>query len=537
MEKNNKGFTLVELLVVIVLMLTILGIAILSFIKVNDNKKEDAWEKVKEQIEVAALEYVDTNEYLFEGLSDKFSASISVGKLVEEDYLNKIVNPMTGKTIDNCSLIEIKKKNSKLTASYKDYSSGDKCDSSLQITTVESGAPSGRIYYVGKTENTISPTSSGWFNIADLGESGKLKVCIEGKTEGNGPITSATIGNLPVTREGNNFCTYVEEDGIYSNTLMSLTNSSGKKWMVYNTIKKDTIKPWGNLEIVSKDTWQSRNVKLSFNLNDNKSGLNVIKVDNVNYNSDMSFQNKLSYTKADYSYSFSSKLPYDGSVKKININVTDVAGNTNSISQDYTLFNKCQKGNIIDDGNWYDVGKRQTCTNSTGKLTIKQEKKQKDKVSGDSCEKLTRNYGYTAPQCFASKCSTTKVYGSNSVCKSNYGNTVSARLKIQCNGKIDYVKLKYYYPGANYKDCTGNVASRAVYSQYPRSLPSNNDINGAVFNLLGCGVNTVTYKYQVVSNGKVIHDYDDNGWATYNFKTADNASVLCEPTAGSYWFK
>ena len=47
--KKKNGFTLVELLVTIALMLMILGIANVSIIKVSDAKKQEAYEQVKKQ--------------------------------------------------------------------------------------------------------------------------------------------------------------------------------------------------------------------------------------------------------------------------------------------------------------------------------------------------------------------------------------------------------------------------------------------------------------------------------------------------------
>ena len=105
--KNKRGFTLIELLVTIALILSILGIAIVSFIKISDRKKEEAYNLVKEQIITAAEQYFNSNEYLFEGLSDKDNSIgiITVGMLVEEDYLNKVTNPVTGQFINNCSQV------------------------------------------------------------------------------------------------------------------------------------------------------------------------------------------------------------------------------------------------------------------------------------------------------------------------------------------------------------------------------------------------------------------------------------------------
>ena len=100
-RKNKNGFTLIELLVTIVLMLTILGIAIVSFISISDRKKQEAWQQVISQIETAAKEYFVSNEYMFEGLSNEVTGEISVGKLVQEDYLNQVTNPVTGLLVPN----------------------------------------------------------------------------------------------------------------------------------------------------------------------------------------------------------------------------------------------------------------------------------------------------------------------------------------------------------------------------------------------------------------------------------------------------
>ena len=55
--RNKKGFTLVELLVTIALMLSILAIAIVSFIGISNKKKKESYDLVKEQIITAAEQY------------------------------------------------------------------------------------------------------------------------------------------------------------------------------------------------------------------------------------------------------------------------------------------------------------------------------------------------------------------------------------------------------------------------------------------------------------------------------------------------
>lgn len=140
--RNKKGFTLVELLVTIALMLSILAIAIVSFIGISNKKKQESYDLVKEQIITAAEQYFNSNEYLFEGLVDGSYGIISVGKLVNEDYLNKVTNPVTGKLVNYCSQVEVKKENGRYVSSFKEYEENDECDSNYSITINEPGSPS-----------------------------------------------------------------------------------------------------------------------------------------------------------------------------------------------------------------------------------------------------------------------------------------------------------------------------------------------------------------------------------------------------------
>lgn len=106
---KNKGFTLVELLVVIVLISSITTIAIVSFNNISNTKKKEAYEIVKTQVETAAEQYFSSNEYLLSSIDQNGFARISIGKLVSSDYLNKIINPVTGEAVSYCNYIDVKK--------------------------------------------------------------------------------------------------------------------------------------------------------------------------------------------------------------------------------------------------------------------------------------------------------------------------------------------------------------------------------------------------------------------------------------------
>ena len=223
--KSKKGFTLVELLVVIALMLTILGIAIVSFINVSNNKKQEAWEQVKKQIEAGALEYFNANEYLFEGLSSESFGNITVGKLVEEDYLNKVTDPRDGKAVDECSYVKVTRGNNGYKASYttevlNEEICNNNNDSIIIIT--ELGAPS------------LSPVinctkgNSNWC-VSDA------KIDLNISTNNNGKITEVSK-----TEENNSLCSLSDDKNTLdcnkegSTTInVVVTNASGKtaKWI------------------------------------------------------------------------------------------------------------------------------------------------------------------------------------------------------------------------------------------------------------------------------------------------------------------
>ena len=136
MRKEQKGFTLVELLVTIALMLSILGIAIVSFINISNKKKEESWKQVKSQVETAAAEYFASNEYFLSSLGNGQAGIVSVGTLVSQDYLNKVTNPITGKSVNECDIVIVQKNNSTNSNDYTYCESTDGCHEAIEDTEV-----------------------------------------------------------------------------------------------------------------------------------------------------------------------------------------------------------------------------------------------------------------------------------------------------------------------------------------------------------------------------------------------------------------
>ena len=276
--KSKKGFTLVELLVVIALMLTILGIAIVSFINVSNNKKEEAWEEVKNQTEVAAEEYFGVYEYYLGNLEENDGyARVSIGKLVEEDYLNTVTNPVTGNSINECDYVEVTLSSSG-SYSYKYHENEDdtSCDVNNYIVVGEVGAP--RIEGIDITNLTGKGKSGNWYQDG-------AKFTLNYNTAGNGAITKIERCN---TTDSSKYCNpdsnvNVETNPSYSYDLStaggnpfatvcySVTNTSNKTATQCATANIDNTDP--TCEVSAGNTkWTNRSVTVTGTCSDSGSG-------------------------------------------------------------------------------------------------------------------------------------------------------------------------------------------------------------------------------------------------------------------------
>lgn len=90
---NNKGFTLVELLVTITLIAAVsvtIGLSVSGLLNRNSEKE---WKDYKDKIAKAACTYAEIKE-------NKTNAEVTIETLINEGYLKKnIKNPKTGKAI------------------------------------------------------------------------------------------------------------------------------------------------------------------------------------------------------------------------------------------------------------------------------------------------------------------------------------------------------------------------------------------------------------------------------------------------------
>lgn len=271
MNKKKNGFTLIELLVTIALMLSILGIAIISLVSASNRKKEEAWTSVKEQIETAAVEYLSSNEYSFEGLSDETTASIPLQTLVELDYINKVTDPRTGKALNECNYVEVTKSKYKYNATYKD--SDDKsCTTGSVLKITEPGAPT---LNVDVTELSIKKLISNtvWY---------KDGAKFDASTDRGASITSCyTTSNSDCDPQNDNSSLELDYTGKSKisqiRACFKATNSSNKSTKECVSINVDNTAPTCAVSS-NPNIWTNKDVTITGKCSDSESGCSSSKV-------------------------------------------------------------------------------------------------------------------------------------------------------------------------------------------------------------------------------------------------------------------
>ena len=277
--RDKRGFTLIELLVVIALMLSILGIAVVSFVGISNKKKESSKELIKEQIETAALEYFNANEFLFSNLKDDAFGVISVGKLVNDDYLNVVTNPVTGKRIGNCTIVVVKRKNNKFTSDVDDESFENATDNKTgtQLTNVcdsilvsSDDIQGGKITYydenykklTGKRFKDLSDNKKLWFNSKHLGENKNLIACSEDEVE----ATNSNGKIINVEKNSHGYCATIENG---TNEDITYSSKDGS-WALTVAERVDTTPPIvSNLKVESENSYiENKNINQMNQYND-----------------------------------------------------------------------------------------------------------------------------------------------------------------------------------------------------------------------------------------------------------------------------
>lgn len=533
MNKKKNGFTLIELLVTIALMLSILGIAIISLVSASNRKKEEAWTSVKEQIETAAVEYLSSNEYLFEGLSDETTASIPLQTLVELDYINKVTDPRTGKALNECNYVEVTKSKHKYNATYKD--SDDKsCTTGSVLKITEPGAPT---LNVDVTELSIKKLISNtvWY---------KDGAKFDASTDRGASITSCyTTSNSDCDPQNDNSSLGIDYTGKSKisqiRACFKATNSSSKSTKECVSINVDNTAPTCAVSS-NPNIWTNKDVTITGKCSDSESGCSSSKVittiktegkksyspgtvtDNLGHSTTCGTKTvyidktapKISLIRnngsvaikgeatdslsgvASYSWDSKSWTPYTKAVSKNDVPtygkqnthsfyVKDNAGNV--ASKDIRGYKTCENTTVYTSGD--DIAKAYKWSNNTNEC------KKDNKITMTSTEGKTttitgpyRRYEFAEYECY---CKVDSYYKSKGK-------------KYNCG----YSGMKNITKDTHVPNSDGKYYSYIIYKNSSDGLDSCNNKNKVTVN---------TNVQRICINGKVSGKTEYHGWYWYSY--------------------
>lgn len=533
MNKKKNGFTLIELLVTIALMLSILGIAIISLVSASNRKKEEAWTSVKEQIETAAVEYLSSNENLFEGLSDETTASIPLQTLVELDYINKVTDPRTGKALNECNYVEVTKSKHKYNATYKD--SDDKsCTTGSVLKITEPGAPT---LNVDVTELSIKKLISNtvWY---------KDGAKFDASTDRGASITSCyTTSNSDCDPQNDNSSLELDYTGKSKisqiRACFKATNSSSKSTKECVSINVDNTAPTCAVSS-NPNIWTNKDVTITGKCSDSESGCSSSKVittiktegkksyspgtvtDNLGHSTTCGTKTvyidktapKISLIRnngsvaikgeatdslsgvASYSWDSKSWTPYTKAVSKNDVPtygkqnthsfyVKDNAGNV--ASKDIRGYKTCENTTVYTSGD--DIAKAYKWSNNTNEC------KKDNKITMTSTEGKTttitgpyRRYEFAEYECY---CKVDSYYKSKGK-------------KYNCG----YSGMKNITKDTHVPNSDGKYYSYIIYKNSSDGLDSCNNKNKVTVN---------TNVQRICINGKVSGKTEYHGWYWYSY--------------------
>ena len=217
------------------------------------------------------MEYLSSNEYLFEGLSDETTASIPLQTLVELDYINKVTDPRTGKALNECNYVEVTKSKYKYNATYKD--SDDKsCTTGSVLKITEPGAPT---LNVDVTELSIKKLISNtvWY---------KDGAKFDASTDRGASITSCyTTSNSDCDPQNDNSSLELDYTGKSKisqiRACFKATNSSSKSTKECVSINVDNTAPTCAVSS-NPNIWTNKDVTITGKCSDSESGCSSSKV-------------------------------------------------------------------------------------------------------------------------------------------------------------------------------------------------------------------------------------------------------------------
>lgn len=163
--RNKKGFSLVELLIVVGLLGVVIAVAVPIFFSVRNSTLEKQYQNIKMEIENKAVEYAKDTSIL----------TVSVAKLIEEGYITPddetdIYNPINNESL-NCNIVEINVDNGEYIATLTDNGEYDEESNTCKAYDIKTASLIKAECYsetnnadeLAKCNATLENTDNNWF--------------------------------------------------------------------------------------------------------------------------------------------------------------------------------------------------------------------------------------------------------------------------------------------------------------------------------------------------------------------------------------
>jgi prepilin-type N-terminal cleavage/methylation domain-containing protein len=217
---NKKGFTLVELLAVIVILGILATLLVPSIFKMVRNAKENSYNVLIESFEENAKLYVSRHRDEIENYLDQYNYySFTLNDLKSDNLLKTpITDPRTDEQIDLSKKIYIvRDTNQTLSVCYEErgcYAPIKLVDKLIDPTNIVTGAIQGLhqdasnnfYYYAGSNPNNWVEFNGILWRIVKVNSDNSIKLIYEGIREGSGTTENGAISNEPYDNSNvNNF--------------------------------------------------------------------------------------------------------------------------------------------------------------------------------------------------------------------------------------------------------------------------------------------------------------------------------------------
>ena len=199
MKLNKKGFTLIELIIAIVLMLSLTILVVVGFTKISDEKKKEADKLTEKQIITAAEQFFSSNYFYVKDMKEVEGTItfINLAKLVQEDYLNVVTKTSTETKYNMCDIVYASYSNEAVSLNYMPFEDVFKAENASKLGYLEDSGFSYNEYLklIGLEDNVDKKTCTAEiFTASDIA----VDIKIDEEYLKNNKITlnSAEVNNI-----------------------------------------------------------------------------------------------------------------------------------------------------------------------------------------------------------------------------------------------------------------------------------------------------------------------------------------------------